>query len=469
MKKRPYVLASSLALALAVTGCGGGGGASSNSGGGETTKAAQENQASDDSGQDQADNSGQEAAGSADRDISCTITLATWDVAAAKTFDELDLEGRFQELYPNVTIDIEEFNAEPEYFNSMKIRSSASELPDLMFHKSDSMNQYKEYLVDLTDTAANKDNQIASEYAIDGKVYGIPDRKANDYVYYWTDLFEEAGVSVPETWDEFVQVSETLQQHFGASDPEFAAICMGAKDAWPTYPLMEYGPASESGDGYYWDFMTTEDAPFAEGTAIRTVYTKIFNLFQKGVLGADPLGVTYDQSRALFAKKKGAMVLNSPMFLTAYLADGYDPAGLETFYLPFRDSKDDPFNLVTQGDCFLTVTQHSENPEVARAFLEFYYSDAWYPDYIASISSDSTMNSFPKELDPVLQTASKLQPDVTFVTYGAGESDFIHMVSETKFDCKELGVEMLTEGFDLDARFDELDAVWTEARSKLGL
>ncbi len=459
MKKRPYVLASGLALALAVTGCGG---ASSNSGG-ETTKAAQENVTPDQGEQEDG------AKNNADRNISCTITLATWDVAASKTFDELDLEGRFQELYPNVTIDIEEFNAEPEYFNSMKIRSSASELPDLMFHKSDSMNQYKEYLVDLTDTAANKDNQIASEYAIDGKVYGIPDRKANDYVYYWTDLFDEAGVTVPETWEEFVQVSETLQQHFGANDPEFAAICMGAKDAWPTYPLMEYGPASESGDGYYWDYMTTEDAPFAKGTAIRTVYEKIFNLFQKGVLGADPLGVTYDQSRALFAKKKGAMVLNSPMFLTAYLADGYDPTGLETFYLPFRDSKDDAFNLVTQGDCFLTVTQHSENPEVAKAFLEFYFSDAWYPDYIASISSDSTMNSFPKELDPVLQTASKLQSDVSFVTYGAGESDFIRMVSETKFDCKELGVEMLTEGFNPDARFDELDAIWAEARSKLGL
>ena len=71
------------------------------------------------------------------------------------------MEGRFQQLYPNVEIDIEEFNAEPEYFNSMKIRSSASELPDLMFHKSDSMNQYSEYLADLTDTEANKNNQIA--------------------------------------------------------------------------------------------------------------------------------------------------------------------------------------------------------------------------------------------------------------------------------------------------------------------
>ena len=75
------------------------------------------------------------------------------------------------------------------------------------------------------------------------------------------------------------------------------------------------------------------------------------------------------------------MTLNSPMFLTAYKADGYDTAGMSTFYLPFRDSSQDEFNLVTQGDCFLTVTNNSENPEVAKAFLEFYFSEAWYPDY----------------------------------------------------------------------------------------
>lgn len=457
MKKRRYLLgAIGLAAALAATGCGSGQTAGTQAAGSASGQSTQEAQ-------------GSQTAEAVDRDISCTLTLATWDVAAAKTFEELDLEGRFQELYPNVEIDIEEFNAEPEYFNSMKIRSSAAELPDLMFHKSDSMNQYAEYLTDLSDTEAGKNNQLAAQYAVNGSVLGIPDRMASDYVYYWTDLFEEAGVEVPVTWGEFVEAGEKLQAHFGAQDPDFGAICMGAKDAWPTYPLMEYGPAAESGNGYYWDAMTKEDAPFAEGTAIHTVYGKINSLFQKGVLGKDPLGITYDQSRALFAKKKGAMMLNSPMFLTAYKADGYDAEGIRTFYLPFRDNASDDFNLVTQGDCFLSVTKHSENPQVARAFLEFYFSEAWYPDYINSISSDSTMTPFPKDLDPVFQTASQLQPDVKYVTYGAGESDFINMVSETKFDCKQLGVEMLTEGFDFDSRCEALNQTWAEARAKLNL
>ncbi len=461
MKKRVLCAAGIIAAVAAISaGCSSGDSSTAD----QTTQAAAGQESQKDT------EAASEGAGAeVDHDVKCTLTLATWDVAAAKTFEELDLEGRFQELYPNVELDIEEFNAEPEYFNSMKIRSSANELPDLMFNKSDSMNQYKEYLVDLTDTEANKNNQIASMYPVDGQILGIPDRKANDYVFYWTDMFEEAGVEVPETWGEFVDVCQKLQDYYGAKDPEFGAICMGAKDEWPTYPLMEYGPAAQSGNGNYWDMMTTQDAPFAEGEAINTVYTKIYDLFQKGVLGSDPLGITYDQSRALFAKKKSALTLNSPMFLTAYKADGYDTTGMSTFYLPFRDDASEDFNLVTQGDAFLSVTKNSENPEVAKAFLEFYFSDAWYPDYIASISSDSTMTPFPKELDPVLQTAPEKQPEVNFVTYNAGGSDFINMVSETKFDCKKLGAEMLTDGFDLNAEFDQMNKTWAEARQKLNL
>ena len=226
MRKKRFLLgAVALTAALAATGCGGTNGsqAADNA---KTQADTGKDSGSQDSGNKDSGVKDTSKADEADRNISCTLTLATWDVAAAKTFEELDMEGRFQQLYPNVEIDIEEFNAEPEYFNSMKIRSSASELPDLMFHKSDSMNQYSEYLADLTDTEANKNNQIASEYAVDGKVLGIPDRKASDYVYYWTDMFDEAGVEVPETWDEFVEVSEKLQEHFGPQDPDFGAICM---------------------------------------------------------------------------------------------------------------------------------------------------------------------------------------------------------------------------------------------------
>lgn len=180
-------------------------------------------------------------------------------------YDELDLEGRFQELYPNVNIEIEEFKDDDEYFNQMKIRASAGELPDLMYLQTRFFPVFKDYMVDLSDTKAAANNLLAEDVKADGRIIGIPEKLAGDYVYYWADVFEGADVSVPHTWEEFVTACETLQNHYGASDPDFMAIAMGAKDSWPVYPFMENSPASVSGNGLYWDYMATVDEPFAEG------------------------------------------------------------------------------------------------------------------------------------------------------------------------------------------------------------
>ena len=46
------------------------------------------------------------AEGELDPNIKATLTFATWDNEAIDFYEELDLEGRFQELYPNVDLEI---------------------------------------------------------------------------------------------------------------------------------------------------------------------------------------------------------------------------------------------------------------------------------------------------------------------------------------------------------------------------
>ena len=51
-------------------------------------------------------------------------------------------------------------------------------------------------------------------YGLDGKILGIPMTAGYEYVYYWKDMFEEAGVEVPTTWDQLKEVSRTLQDYY---------------------------------------------------------------------------------------------------------------------------------------------------------------------------------------------------------------------------------------------------------------
>lgn len=411
----------------------------------------------------------QETNQSTGADLKGTITFAIWDNNLNTFIEEQDMVGKFQEKYPNVEVEVEKIKDDSEYWNTMKIRTSANQLPDVMFNKTFTLARFKDYLVDLSGTTACANNELASGYAIDGKVLGIPMTSGYEYVYYWKDMFKEAGVEVPTTWGELEEASKKLQSHFGGANPDFMAIACGLKDEWPDYPYMEFMPALESGNGQNWNTMATQDAPFVEGTDVYKAYQKVSSLFTSGVLGKDPLGLGNDQVTNLFATKGAAMIALGDWGLQNIQNAAEDASQLGTFYLPVRDTVNDPFNVVVQGDSFMGVTTQSKNQEAATAFVEWFYSDAWYPDYLAYVSSASSMKNFPKEKDPVLAEADTLSPDKVLIMYDGGGDDFTAIQNETAFDYKKLGAQMLMNDFDLKAEFENLNMKWKDARAKLGI
>ncbi|WP_455716286.1 ABC transporter substrate-binding protein [Anaerosporobacter sp.] len=415
------------------------------------------------------DTSTNEEGGTVNKELSASLTFAIWDNNLNDFIEENDMVGKFQEQYPNIDIEVEKIKDDSEYWNTMKIRTSANQLPDIMFNKTFTLSRFKEYLVDLTDTVAASNNELASGYAIDGKVLGIPLTSGYEYVYYWKDLFKEAGVEVPTTWSEFEEVAKTLQAYYEKDNKDFMAIACGLKDSWPDYPYMEFMPALESGNGQNWNTMATQDTPFSEGTDIYKAYTKVHSLFTSGVLGKDPLGLGNDQATTLFSTKGAAMIALGDWGLQNIKGATEDVSQLGTFYLPTRDTESDPYNVIVQGDSFMGVTTHSKNTEAAKAFVEWFYSDAWYPDYLNYVSSASSMKNFPKDKDPVLAEADTLAPDKVLVMYDGGGDDFTAIQNTTTFDYKMLGAQMSISDFDLNKEFDKLNSAWKDARASLGI
>lgn len=470
MKKR--VLAMTLGAVMAagsLAGCGGGSTTATTAAPETTTAAAADTTttaAADTTTTAAADTT---AAAQDTAQLSGNLVFTIWDNNLMEYIDQEDMEAKFQEVYPDVTIEVEKIKDDSEYWNAMKMRSSANQLPDVMFNKPFTLARFKDYLLDLSDLEATGNNELAAGYAIDGKVLGIPMTAGYEYVYYWKDLFAEAGVEVPTTWDELKEVTKKLQDHYGAENPDFMAFAIGGKDEWTTYPFVEFMPALESGNGQNWNTMAAQDEPFADGTDINKTYKKIYDLYTSGVFGKDPLGLSNDQVVSLFAQKQAGIIALGDWGLKSIQDGADDVAELGTFYMPARNTTADPYRVIVQGDSFMGVTTHSKNPELAKAFVEWFYSDAWYPGYINYVTSSSAMTNFPKEKDPILAEADKAQPDMELVMYDGGGDDFQAIQNETAFDYKKLGCEMFTDGFDLDARFAELNQKWTAARAKLGI
>ena len=423
----------------------------------------------------QAESKGEETTAAAasnvevNEDLEGDLVFAIWDNNLMDYIDQNDMAGKFQEAYPNINIEVEKIKDDSEYWNAMKMRASANQLPDVMFNKPFTLSRFKDYLIDLSDLDATRNNELAAGYGLDGKRLGIPMTAGYEYVYYWKDMFEEAGVEVPTTWDQLKEVSRTLQDYYGKDNPDFMAIALGAKDEWPDYPFMEFMPALEGGNGQNWNDMAKTDAPFAADTDIAKAYQKAYDLFTSGVFGKDPLGLGSDQATALFAQKQAAITALGDWGLQNIQNGTDDYSQLGTFYLPARNTESDPFRVIVQGDSFMGITTHSKNPEAAKAFVEWFYSDAWYPGYINFVTSASSMTNFPKEKDPILAEADAAQPDMELVMYDGGGDDFQAIQNETAFDYKKLGAEMFTKGFDLTARLEELNTKWAAARQKLGI
>ena len=226
----------------------------------------------------QAESKGEETTAAAasnvevNEDLEGDLVFAIWDNNLMDYIDQNDMAGKFQEAYPNINIEVEKIKDDSEYWNAMKMRASANQLPDVMFNKPFTLSRFKDYLIDLSDLDATRNNELAAGYGLDGKILGIPMTAGYEYVYYWKDMFEEAGVEVPTTWDQLKEVSRTLQDYYGKDNPDFMAIALGAKDEWPDYPFMEFMPALEGGNGQNWNDMAKTDAPFAADTDIAKAY-----------------------------------------------------------------------------------------------------------------------------------------------------------------------------------------------------
>lgn len=164
---------------------------------------------------------GKRAADTDEEEIELTMMGGAHLVSVA----EIVLRGYLEE-HPNVKINFEKYSY-AEYPTKMRLQLSNNEsTPDIMIVHDLYAPQFAKagYLVDLTDMFEEGEVlPIMDPVTIDGKVYGLPNQVTNQYVYmYRKDIYDELGLAVPETFDEYFEQALTLKEHgyyAGAFDP----------------------------------------------------------------------------------------------------------------------------------------------------------------------------------------------------------------------------------------------------------
>ncbi|MFB8767109.1 sugar ABC transporter substrate-binding protein [Nocardiopsis alba] len=154
--------------------------------------------------------------------------------------DAISLQGRFREDNPGIEVD---FVSLPENEARAKITTSVAtgggEFDAVMISNYET-RQWAEYgwlenlqpFIDASDGYDHEDfiPSLREDLSHEGDMYSVPFYGESSFVAYREDLFEEAGVEMPEnpTWDEIAALAAELD----GVEPGVAGICMRGLAGW---------------------------------------------------------------------------------------------------------------------------------------------------------------------------------------------------------------------------------------------
>ena len=274
----------------------------------------------------------------------------------------------FEKENPNVHVKVVNV---PNAGEVLKTRVLAGDIPDVVniFPQSIEFQEWAKagYFEDLSnkDCLKRVKNHYANKYAIDGKIYNIP-YTANAYgIYYNKDKFKELGLKVPETWDEFEKLVDTI---IAKGETPFA---IAGADTWTLNGYHQLALATSTGGGKE----ANDYLRFSKPNAIKSSDSvlkddfRLLDLFRKkGAMQTNWQGAGYTDVVGAFARGDALMTPNGSWAITAINAQ--DPKfNVGTF--PFPGKQKGQSLTIGAGDLAWSISSSSKHKKEANAFVEY--------------------------------------------------------------------------------------------------
>jgi raffinose/stachyose/melibiose transport system substrate-binding protein len=212
--------------------------------------------------------------------------------------------------------------------------------------------------------ARNSFSEDGTEFGA-GNLYGMSNTAEVVGIYYHKPIFEELGLEVPTTWDEFVSALGTLQEG------GYAPIVFGSLDGWPA--IHTWGAIQHA----YSDLATIDTFMYrgAEGTfeteANVQAAETMLNWIDEGYFSPGFEGMDYDNATyGAFIGMEGAMWLTGSWMTGSIVEDVEDAEETVGFFLlPSATGEEVPLTIggVGLGYGIRAGTEHSD---IAAAYID---------------------------------------------------------------------------------------------------
>lgn len=315
----------------------------------------------------------------------------------------------------------------------LKTRMLAGDAPDVINIYPQNVD-FKEwakagYFEDMTGKSylENIKNHYEKNYAVNGKIYSVPLSANVSGIYFNKTKFEELGLKVPETWDEF----ETLVKQIKA-DGE-TPFALAGSEGWTLngYHQLAYISVTGSGDkaNDYLRFSPVNSIS-TKDKEVKEVLTRLDLLADKGNQQTNWQGASYNDSVVAFATGKALMLPGGSWVLAAIKQQ--DP-NFEISTFAFPGEKAGQEVTVGAGDLALSISSKTKHKKECEQFISYMASAKAMQKYYdvdgSPVSVEGVKEDANSPLAPLYQLAFTDKHYVWLGENWTSEEDFFSLTA----------------------------------------
>jgi raffinose/stachyose/melibiose transport system substrate-binding protein len=315
--------------------------------------------------------SGDEAEGTTN--LTFLVDSAPSTIAAAESVAEA-----FMAENPDVTVDIESRPGGGEGDNIVKTRLATGDMSEVFLYNSGSLFQAinpQQNLVPVTDQpwVDDLDPIFKEVVSVGGEVYGAPfGSQMAGAVLYNTRVYEELGLEVPKTWDEFMANNARIAE--AGLDP----VIQTYGDTWTSqlFVLGDFHNVSAVEPDFA-ERYTAGQAKFAESPAALRGFEHLQEVHDAGYLNEDFASATFEEGVRKLGAGEG---VHYPQltFTLSTLAEAApeDAEDVGVFPLPGDDPTTNGLTVWSPAGVYIPQTTQGAELEAAKDLLAFFASPA---------------------------------------------------------------------------------------------
>lgn len=290
-----------------------------------------------------------------------------------------EIVSDYEAANENVTVDLQVLSNE-QYKDQITVLSSSDQLPDIgMTWAAGYLDPFVEgeKFAPLDDVLEGglREEFVAGTleaYEKEGQTYGLPLELNTVYVYYNKAIFDEYGLEAPETYEEFEQVINTLNEN------DVTPIALGNRDSWTGSMWYMYFADRIGGSDVLTNAINRSGS--FEDPALVEAAAKVQEMVANDAFASGFNGLADEEAKSMFMNEQAAMYMIATWDLPNFTTNESVPQEFRDsvgyFKFPTVDGSGDTNSFVGGPGVGLFVAENSDVKEEAKDFAA-YFVEQW--------------------------------------------------------------------------------------------